>query len=104
MRESRLEEELEQAEEVYDYLVQTRRSLGTMLAETIHKGMDLEEFRHHLRDLPLLIQQADLRRTELSHELLDRRAMGGGAREPATPPRTQQGGRAAGDTNTCSRR
>ena len=74
MRESRLEEELEQAEEVYEGLVQTRRSLGTMLAETIRKGMDLEEFGHHLRDLPLLIQQADLRRTELRHELLSRRA------------------------------
>jgi hypothetical protein len=74
MRESRLEEELEQAEEIYDGLVQTRRSLGTMLAETIRRGKDLEEFGRHLRDLPLLIQQADLRRTELRHELLDRRA------------------------------
>ena len=70
MRESRTEEELEQAEAVYDGLVQTRRSLGTMLAETIRKGMDLEEFGRHLRDLPLLIQQADLKRTELKHELL----------------------------------
>jgi hypothetical protein len=74
MRESRLEEELEQAEEIYDGLVQTRRSLGTMLAETIRRGKDLEEFGRHLRDVPLLIQQADLRRTELRHELLDRRA------------------------------
>ena len=74
MRESRTEEELEQAEKVYDGLVQTRRTLGTMLAETIRKGMDLEEFGRHLRDLPLLIQQADLRRTELRHELLGLRA------------------------------
>jgi hypothetical protein len=74
MRESRTEEELEQAEKVYDGLVQTRRSLGTMLAETIRQGMDLEEFGRHLRDLPLLIQQADLRRTELRHELLGLRA------------------------------
>jgi hypothetical protein len=74
MRESQLEAELEQAEEVYDGLIQTRRSLGTILAETIRKGKDLEEFKRHLRDLPLLIQQADLRRTELRHELLDRRA------------------------------
>ncbi len=43
MRESRIEEELEQAEEVCDGLVQTRMSLGTMLAETIRKGMYLEE-------------------------------------------------------------
>ena len=73
-RESQLEAELEQAEEVYDGLIQTRGSLGTMLAETIRKGKDLEEFKRHLRDLPLLIQQADLRRTELRHELVDRRA------------------------------
>ncbi len=74
MRESQLEKELEQAEEVYDGLIQTRRSLGTMLAETIRKKKDLEEFKLHLRDLPQLIWQADLRMTELRHELLDRRA------------------------------
>ena len=74
MRESQLGAELEQAEEVYDGLIQTRRSLGTILAETIGRGKDLEEFKRHLRDLPLLIQQADLRRTELRHELVDRRA------------------------------
>jgi hypothetical protein len=73
-RESQLEAELEQAEEVYDGLIQTHRSLGTMLAETIRKGKDLEEFKRHLRDLPLLIWQADLRRTELKHALLERRA------------------------------
>jgi hypothetical protein len=72
--ESQLEAELEQAEEVYDGLIQTHRSLGTMLAETIRKGKDLEEFKRHLRDLPLLIWQADLRRTELKHALLERRA------------------------------
>jgi hypothetical protein len=74
MRESQLEKELEQAEEVYDGLIQTRRSLGTMLAETIRRAKDLEEFKRHRRDLPHLIQQADLRMTELRHELLDRRA------------------------------
>ncbi len=74
MRESQLEKELEQAEEVYDGLIQTRRSLGTMLAETIRRGKDLEEFKRHRRDLPQLIWQADLRMTELRHELLERRA------------------------------
>ena len=74
MRDSQLEAELEQAEEVYDGLIQTRRSLGTILAETIRKGKDLEEFKRHRRDLPQLIWQADLRMTELRHELLDRRA------------------------------
>jgi hypothetical protein len=74
MRESQLEKELEQAEEVYDGLIQTRRSLGSMLAETIRRGKDLEEFKRHRRDLPQLIWQADLRMTELRHELLDRRA------------------------------
>ena len=74
LRESQLEQELEQAEEVYDGLIQTRRSLGSMLAETIRKKKDLEEFKLHLRDLPQLIWQADLRMTELRHELLERRA------------------------------
>ena len=76
MRESRLENELAQAEEVYDHLIQTRRSLGTMLAETIHKGngRDLEEFKFHRRDLSQLIWQTDLTRTELRHQLLERRA------------------------------
>jgi hypothetical protein len=74
LRESQLEKELEQAEEVCDGLIQTRRSLGSMLAETIRKKKDLEEFKRHRRDLPHLIWQADLRRTELRHELLDRRA------------------------------
>ena len=74
MRESQLEEEIKQAEEVYEGLAQTLRSLGTMFAETLRRGKDLDEFRRHLRDLPLLTQQADLRRTELRYELLDRRA------------------------------
>jgi hypothetical protein len=74
MRESQLEEELKRAEEVYDGLVQTQRSLGTMLAEVIRKGRDLDEFKRHLRELPHLSWQADLRRTELRHELLDLRA------------------------------
>jgi wyosine [tRNA(Phe)-imidazoG37] synthetase (radical SAM superfamily) len=74
MGESQLEKELEQAEEVYDGLVQTRGSLGTMLAETIRKGKSLEEFGRYLRDLRQLIWQADLRRTELKHELWDGRA------------------------------
>jgi hypothetical protein len=74
MRESELENEIKQADEVYEGLVQTRRSLGTMLAQTIRKGRDLDEFGRHMRDLPGLIRQADLRRTELRRELLDRRA------------------------------
>jgi hypothetical protein len=76
MRESRLENELAQAEEVYDDLIQIRRSLGTMLAESIRKGKgrDLEEFKCHRRDLSQLIWQTDLTRTELRYQLLDRRA------------------------------
>src|ERR671917_1222530 len=74
MRESQLEEDLRQAEEVYDGLVQTQRSVGTMLAEVIRRGEDLDEFKRHLRELPHLIWQADLRSTELRHELLDLQA------------------------------
>jgi hypothetical protein len=74
MRESRLKNEIAQAEEVYDDLLQIRRSLGTMLAQTIlkGKGRDLEEFKCHRRDLSQLIWQTDLRRTELRHQLLNR--------------------------------
>ena len=76
MRESRLKNELVQAEEVYDDLIQTRRSLGTMLAEAIRKGKgrDIEEFKCRRRDLSQLIWQMDLTRTELRYQLLDRRA------------------------------
>jgi hypothetical protein len=76
VRESRLKNELVQAEEVYDDLVQARRSLGTMLAEAIRKGKgrDLEEFKCRRRDLSQLIWQMDLTRTELRYQLLDRQA------------------------------
>ncbi len=76
MRESRLENELAQAEEVYNDLIQIRRSLGSMLEDTVRKGKvrDLEEFKCHRGDLSQLIWQTDLRRTELRHQILDRRA------------------------------
>jgi hypothetical protein len=74
MRESQLEEELKRAEEVNDGLAQTQMTLGTMLADVIRKGGDLDEFERHRRELPYLSWQADLRRTELRHELLDLRA------------------------------
>ena len=76
MRESRLKNELAQAEQVYDDLIRIRRSLGTMLAEAIRKGKgrDLEEFKCHRQDLSQLIWQTDLTRTELRYQLLDRRA------------------------------
>jgi hypothetical protein len=74
MRESQLEEELKRAEEVYEGLVQAQRSLGSMLLEVIRRGRDLEEFEAHVRDLPRLSRQADLRRTELRHALLDLQA------------------------------
>ena len=74
MKDSELKASLERAEAAYEDLVRTRASLGTMLAETIRRGKDLEEFKRLRRDLPQLIWQADLRMTELRHELLDRRA------------------------------
>ena len=45
-----------------------------MFAEEIRKGGDLGEFGRRRRDLCLLTRQADLRRTELRHELLALRA------------------------------
>ena len=74
MRESQLEEDLKRAEEIYDGLVQTQWSLGTRLAEVIRRGGDLDEFKRHRRELPYLIWQADLRRTQLRHKLLDLQA------------------------------
>jgi hypothetical protein len=74
MREGQLEEKLKRAEEVYEGLLQAQRSLGTMLAEAITKERDFDEFGRHLRELPHLIWQADLRRTELRHALLERQA------------------------------
>jgi putative peptide zinc metalloprotease protein len=73
-RESRLEEALKRAQEDYESLVRTTGSLGTMLAEEIRKRGDLGEFGRRRRDLLLLARQADLRRTELRHELLALRA------------------------------
>ena len=74
MRESQLEEDLKRAEEIYDGLVQTQWSLGTRLAEVIRRRGDLDEFNRHRRELPYLIWQADLRRTQLRHKLLDLQA------------------------------
>jgi RTX calcium-binding nonapeptide repeat (4 copies) len=73
-REGRLKKALERAEEDYESLVRTTASLGTMLAEEIQKRGDLGEFGRRRRDLSLLTRQADLRRTELRHELLTLRA------------------------------
>lgn len=72
MKEADLKASLERAEEAYGDLVRTRASLGTMLAEAIRRGEDLTEFRQRVEDLPLLIQSADARRTELKVELLGR--------------------------------
>jgi hypothetical protein len=73
MKDGELRASLERAEEAYEDLVRTRASLGTMLAETIRKDRDLSEFGRRMQDLPLLIQSADIRRTELKVELLGRR-------------------------------
>lgn len=72
MKDSELKVSLEREEAAYEQLVRTRASLGTMLAETIRRDRDLSEFKRHLEDLPLLIQAADIRRTELKVELLGR--------------------------------
>jgi hypothetical protein len=72
MKDSELKTSLEQAEAAYEQLVRTRASLGTMLAEAIRRDRDLSEFKRHVEDLPLLIQAADIRRTELKVELLER--------------------------------
>lgn len=73
MKEGELKASLERAEAVYEELVRTRASLGTMLAEAIKRDGDLSEFRRRVEDLPFLIRSADARRTELKVELLGRR-------------------------------
>ena len=75
-REGRLKKALERAQEDYESLVRTTASLGSMLAEEIQKRGDLGEVRRRRRDLSLLTRQADLRRTELRHELLTLRIRG----------------------------
>src|ERR671919_2405642 len=95
MRESRLKNELAQAEQVYDDLIRIRRSLGTMLAEAIRKGKgrDLEEFKCRRRDLSQLIWQTDLTRTELRYQLLDRQARQGEGGDPRAPQGGEKGAR-----------
>jgi hypothetical protein len=72
MKDSALKAVLEREERAYEDLLQVRASLGTMLAETIRRDRDWPEFVQHMRDLPLLIRSADIRRTELKVELLTR--------------------------------
>jgi hypothetical protein len=72
MNDGALKAALEREERAYEDLVRVRASLGSMLAETIRKDRDLSEFVQHMRDLPLLTRNADLRRTELKVELLSR--------------------------------
>jgi multidrug efflux pump subunit AcrA (membrane-fusion protein) len=72
MKDSELRTLLERAEVAYEHLLRARASLGTMLAEAIRRDRDLSEFNRHMEDLPLLIQAADIRRTELKVELLGR--------------------------------
>jgi hypothetical protein len=73
MKDSELKASLERAEAAYDALVRTRASLGTMLAQAIRKEGGLLEFRQRREDLPLLLRSADIRRTKLKVELLERR-------------------------------
>lgn len=71
--ESELRAELDRAEEVYEGLMHTRASLGTLLAEAIRRDRDLSEFSRRMEDLPHLIREADAKRTELRVKLLTRR-------------------------------
>jgi hypothetical protein len=73
MKDSQLEASLEQAEAAYQDLLRTRASLGTMLAQAIRKDGGLTEFERRIKDLPLLIQSADITRTQLKVALLERK-------------------------------
>ena len=72
MNEGTLKAALEREEQAYEDLVRVRASLGTMLAAAIRRDGGLPEFEQRTRDLPLLIRNADIRRTELKVELLSR--------------------------------
>jgi hypothetical protein len=72
MNEGALKAALEREERAYEDLIQVRASLGTMLAAAIRTEGGLPEFSRRREDLDLLIQSADIRRTELKVELLGR--------------------------------
>ena len=67
------QDEIEQAEQTYRSHVETRRRLGTTLAEFIHEDRDREELGLLLQNLNQLINEADLKRTELYYERLTQR-------------------------------
>ena len=73
MDEQSAQDELEQAEETYRSHVETRRRLGTTLEEVMRKDGDHEEFRLLRQNLNRLINEADLKRTELYYERLTQR-------------------------------
>src|SRR5215208_6282119 len=72
MNDAALKAALEREERAYEDLVRLRASLGTMLAAAIRRDGGLPEFEQRTRDLPLLIRNEDIRRTELKVELLSR--------------------------------
>jgi hypothetical protein len=72
MKDSELKASIELAEAAYEDLVRTQASLGTMLAEAIKRDGGLPEFRRRMKDLPLLLRSADVKRTELKVQLLGR--------------------------------
>jgi hypothetical protein len=72
MNDGALKAALEREERAYEDLLQVRASLGTMLAKAIRTDGGLPEFSRRMKDLPLLIRSADIRRTELKIELLAR--------------------------------
>jgi hypothetical protein len=72
MNDRALNAALEREEQALEDLLEVHASLGTMLAETIRRDRDWSEFVQHMRDLPLLIRSADIKRTELKVELLAR--------------------------------
>ena len=72
MNDGALKAAIEREERTYEDLVQVRASLGTMLAAAIRTEGGLPEFSRRREDLDLLIQRADIRRTELKVELLGR--------------------------------
>jgi hypothetical protein len=72
MNDGALKAAIEREERAYEDLVQVRASLGTMLAAAIRTEGGLPEFSRRREDLDLLIRRADIRRTELTVELLGR--------------------------------
>ena len=92
MRESRLENELAQAEAVYDDLIQYADPSGPCSRETLRRVREGPRGVQYHGEISPLIRQTDLTRTELRHQLLTG-GRGGGREVPTTAEEAEKAAR-----------